>query len=84
MTDLARVAIPGFNTTNYIQALRANVSATPNIGMTFSGGGQRAFICGLGVWQGAAERDCPIRQQTTIAQLSTTVMHHLSTQRPAA
>ncbi len=36
---LEMVGIPGLNTSQYIAALQANTSATPVMGLTFSGGG---------------------------------------------
>lgn len=36
---LEMVGIPGFNTSQYIDALHANESATPVLGLTLSGGG---------------------------------------------
>lgn len=57
--DLTRVAISGFDVNAYTAALRQNVNNTPNIGMTFSGGGERAFLCGLGIWQAFDDRHAP-------------------------
>lgn len=46
---LSRMNVSGFDAGQYIDNNRNNVSALPNIGMAFSGGGWRALINGAGV-----------------------------------
>jgi len=53
---LEMVGIPGLNTSQYIAALQANTSATPVMGLTFSGGGNRATLAGLGMYQALDNR----------------------------
>ncbi|KLO18926.1 FabD/lysophospholipase-like protein, partial [Schizopora paradoxa] len=55
-TYLGNVGIPGFNTSDYVAALRAKESAAPVIGVTFSGGGNRATLVGLGMYQALDSR----------------------------
>lgn len=53
---LGRLDVPGFDAGAYIDRYRDNVSALPNIGMAFSGGGWRALINGAGVLKAADSR----------------------------
>lgn len=53
---LARLNISGFDAGAYIDQHRNNVSALPNVGMAFSGGGWRALINGAGVLKAADSR----------------------------
>jgi lysophospholipase len=49
MRDLLdRLAIPGFDSNAFIDRVRDNASALPNIGIAFSGGGWRALMNGAG------------------------------------
>ncbi|KAG8845363.1 hypothetical protein FRB96_002521 [Tulasnella sp. 330] len=45
---LNNVGIPGFNVSAYISALKTNQSSVPIIGLTMSGGGNRAELCAYG------------------------------------
>ncbi|KAG8845364.1 hypothetical protein FRB96_002522 [Tulasnella sp. 330] len=56
---LNNVAIPGFNVSAYISALKANNSLVPIIGMTMSGGGNRAELGAYGVYQALDARYPP-------------------------
>ena len=58
-TYLNNVAIPGFNVTDYISRIKANETAVPTIGLTLSGGGNRAQLSGLGVYQALDARYGP-------------------------
>ncbi|KAG9011895.1 hypothetical protein FRB94_007331 [Tulasnella sp. JGI-2019a] len=48
---LTNVAVPGLNVSEYIAAITSNQSNVPVIGLTFSGGGNRAELSGLGLYQ---------------------------------
>ncbi|KAJ7740533.1 FabD/lysophospholipase-like protein [Mycena metata] len=48
---LTLAAIPGFNVSTYISTLSANSSAVPVIGQSYSGGGIRAAMGGIGLYQ---------------------------------
>ncbi|KAJ7039368.1 FabD/lysophospholipase-like protein [Mycena alexandri] len=48
---LTLAAIPGFNVSAYISTLSANSSAVPVIGQSYSGGGIRATMGGIGFYQ---------------------------------
>jgi lysophospholipase len=45
---VARLDIPGFNTTHYFAGVDGSSSALPNIGIALSGGGYRAMLTGAG------------------------------------
>ncbi|RGP65773.1 lysophospholipase [Fusarium sporotrichioides] len=45
---LKRIAIPGFNSEEYLKDVETNATALPNIGLAVSGGGYRAMLCGAG------------------------------------
>lgn len=53
---LIRVNVSGFDAGQYIDNNRNNVSALPNIGLAFSGGGWRALINGAGVLKASDSR----------------------------
>ncbi|KAF5017221.1 hypothetical protein F66182_10874 [Fusarium sp. NRRL 66182] len=47
-TLLRRLAIPGFDSDEYLRDVETNATALPNIGIAISGGGYRAMLCGAG------------------------------------
>ncbi|KAM0249311.1 hypothetical protein ACHAP5_002963 [Fusarium lateritium] len=47
-TLLKRLAIPGFDSEEYLKNAETDVTAVPNIGIAISGGGYRAMLCGAG------------------------------------
>ncbi|KAJ3457714.1 hypothetical protein MRS44_014855 [Fusarium solani] len=47
-TLLKRIAIPGFDSDEYLKDVENNSTALPNIGIAVSGGGYRAMLCGAG------------------------------------
>lgn len=49
---LSRIAIPGFDSNAYIDRVRNNATALPNIGIAISGGGYRAMLNGAGALAG--------------------------------
>lgn len=53
---LSRMNIPDFDAANYIDTHRENISALPNIGLAFSGGGWRALQNGGGFMAAADGR----------------------------
>lgn len=53
---IGRVGIDGFDGAEYINNLRDNVSALPNIGIAMSGGGYRALMNGAGFIAAADDR----------------------------
>jgi lysophospholipase len=53
---LSRMNISNFDATLYINGIRNNVSALPNIGMAVSGGGYRALMNGAGFLAAADNR----------------------------
>ncbi|KAG9013268.1 hypothetical protein FRB93_000791 [Tulasnella sp. JGI-2019a] len=56
---LTNVAMPGLNVSEYIAAITSNQSNVPVIGLTFSGGGNRAELSGLGLYQALDARYQP-------------------------
>ncbi|TLD21419.1 hypothetical protein PspLS_09161 [Pyricularia sp. CBS 133598] len=57
MTDfLTRANIQGFNAADYISKIQGDMSALPNIGLAFSGGGYRALLNGAGFIKAADDR----------------------------
>ncbi|KAL7422107.1 hypothetical protein Q5752_002750 [Cryptotrichosporon argae] len=55
-TYLTSANITGFDVAAYITAIAANESAVPTLALTLSGGGTRAELSGLGVYQALDER----------------------------
>ena len=53
---LSRMNISSFDATSYINGIRNNVSALPNIGIAVSGGGYRALMNGAGFLAAADNR----------------------------
>jgi lysophospholipase len=53
---LSRMNISNFDATSYINGIRNNVSALPNIGLAVSGGGYRALMNGAGFLAAADNR----------------------------
>ncbi len=53
---LSRMNISGFDATSYMNGIRNNVSAVPNIGLAVSGGGYRALMNGAGFLAAADNR----------------------------
>ncbi|KAK2697191.1 hypothetical protein QWA68_003641 [Fusarium oxysporum] len=47
-TLLKRLAIPGFDSEEYLKDAETDPTALPNIGIAISGGGYRAMLCGAG------------------------------------
>ncbi|KIL90407.1 lysophospholipase [Fusarium avenaceum] len=47
-TLLKRLAIPGFDSEEYLKNAETDATAVPNIGIAISGGGYRAMLCGAG------------------------------------
>ncbi|SPJ70748.1 probable lysophospholipase [Fusarium torulosum] len=47
-TLLKRLAIPGFDSEEYLKDAETDATAVPNIGIAISGGGYRAMLCGAG------------------------------------
>ena len=72
---LQNANIPGFNTSAFINSIRTNTSNVPTIGLSFSGGGNRAEINGFGIYQGLDAKYPPALQAKTggIAQALTYV-----------
>ncbi|KAG8880528.1 hypothetical protein FRB97_000698, partial [Tulasnella sp. 331] len=58
-TYLNNVGIPGLNVSAYISALKSNESSVPIIGLTMSGGGNRAEFGAYGVYQALDARYPP-------------------------
>ncbi|KAI8674216.1 Lysophospholipase [Fusarium keratoplasticum] len=54
---LENAAIPNFNATSYLDRVRDNTTALPNIGIAISGGGYRALMNGAGFLSAADSRN---------------------------
>ncbi len=54
---LGRLNITGFDASSYISNHTKNISALPNIGIAFSGGGYRALLNGAGALQAFDNRE---------------------------
>ncbi|ROT43641.1 hypothetical protein SODALDRAFT_269732 [Sodiomyces alkalinus F11] len=62
---LVRAAIPDFDAAAYINRVRDNTTALPNIGIAFSGGGYRALMNGAGFLTAADSRNRDLAEHAT-------------------